>query len=81
MCVLWWDAFKIKHLVFVHLVAQSSNTGNNSSSCRTLGSQACFGKMDGDSFGFIITPDLFIACLRSASWPTVAREGCWRLRH
>lgn len=32
----------------------SSNACNKPSSCRTRRSLACFGKMDGDSFGFII---------------------------
>lgn len=38
----------------------------------TLKSAACFGKTDGDSLGFIIMPDLFIACLCTACWPAVA---------
>lgn len=59
----------------------STHTGNVSSSCQTLRSPACFGKMDGDSFGFIIMPDLFIAWLRRACWSTVALCGSWRLRH
>lgn len=43
------------------------------SSCREfLRSLTCFGKMDGDSFGFIIMLDLFIAWLHGACWLSVA---------
>lgn len=35
------------------------------------------GKMDRDSFGFILMRDLFIAWLRRACWPSVALLGCW----
>lgn len=63
----------------------SSDTRNNSCSCRTLGSLACFGKMDGDSFGFIIMPDLFIACLcsscRARCGPVRMLEGEALMKH
>lgn len=62
------------HFGFCSSWGSPSNTGRDSSSCRTLRSMACFAEMDGDSFRFIIKPDLFIACLCSAApvgplWP------------
>lgn len=68
-----WDVFSMsKTFDFASSYSLSSNTGDNSSSHRTPRTPACFVKMDGDSFGFIITSDLFIAFLCSACWPTAA---------
>lgn len=72
VCVLRHDVNTKITFSLPSSLSTSSNTGDDSTSCRTPRSLSCFGKMDGDSFGFIITPDLFIACLCDASWPSVA---------